>query len=177
MIPKDLSFLKQYILVFTFFSTEFSFQFSLSSNTTHMYLCFYPVYCFSFNVDWFGTTLILPEVNTHFFSFINIQTLCLVYSVSPLQTKIPAAQLRHSFCEFFSEKIKQVRQNLDNISPHVPTVVPDITTPLVQFSPVSEKEVHNIFKKTAQKLANLTHCQHHCSTKTLISFFQFSQTV
>ena len=55
--------------------------------------------------------------------------------VSPLPTNIPAAQLPH-----FTEKIKQIRQNLDNTpSPHVPTVVPDIAAPLVQFSPASEK--------------------------------------
>ena len=29
--------------------------------------------------------------------------------------------------------------------------MPDIATPLVQFSPVLEKEVHNVLKKTAQK--------------------------
>ena len=59
--------------------------------------------------------------------------------VSPLPTNIPAAQLPHSSCEFFTEKIKQIRQNLDNApSPHVPAVV-------------SEEEVHNTFKKTAQK--------------------------
>ena len=73
-----------------------------------------------------------------------------------------------------TEKIKQIKQNLDNIpSPHVQTVVPNIATPLVQFSAVSEKEAHSIHKKTAH---NLTHCQHHNSTKTLISFFQLSQT-
>ena len=33
--------------------------------------------------------------------------------------------------------------------------MPDIVTPLVQFSPVSEKEVHNILKKTAQKTCEL----------------------
>ena len=71
--------------------------------------------------------------------------------VSPLLTNIPAAQLPHSFCGFFTGKIKQIRQNLDNTSsPHIPTVVPDIATPLVQFSSVSEKEVHNILKKIAQ---------------------------
>ena len=71
--------------------------------------------------------------------------------VSPLPTNIPAAQLPH-----FTEKIKQIRQNLDNTpSPHVPTVVPDIATPRVQFSPVSEKEVHNVLKKTAQKTCEL----------------------
>ena len=49
-----------------------------------------------------------------------------------------------------------MRQNLDNTpSPHVSTVVPDIATPLVQFSPVSVKEVHNILKKTAQKTCKL----------------------
>ena len=36
--------------------------------------------------------------------------------VSPLPTNIPAAQLPHSSCEFFTEKIKQIRQNLDNTS-------------------------------------------------------------
>ena len=71
--------------------------------------------------------------------------------VSPLPTNIPAAQLPH-----FTEKIKQIRQNLDNTpSPHVPTVVPDIATPFVQFSPVSEKQVHNILEKTAQKTCEL----------------------
>ena len=66
------------------------------------------------------------------------------------------AQFTHSFCELFTEKLKQKRQNLDNTpSPHVPSVVPDIATPLVQFSPVSEKEVHNILKKTAQKTCEL----------------------
>ena len=76
--------------------------------------------------------------------------------VSPLPTNIPAAQLPHSFCEFFTEKIKQIRQNLDNSPyPYVSTVVPDIATALVQFSPVSEKEVHNILKKTAQKTCKL----------------------
>ena len=76
--------------------------------------------------------------------------------VSPLPNNIPAAQLPHSFCDFFTEKIKQIRQTLDNTPfTHVPTVVPDIATPLVQFSPVSEKEVHNILKKTAQKTCEL----------------------
>ena len=76
--------------------------------------------------------------------------------VSPLPTNIPAAQLAHSFCGFFTEKIKQIRQNLDNTpSPHVPTVVPDKAIPLVQFSPVLEKEVHNILKKTAHKTCEL----------------------
>ena len=60
--------------------------------------------------------------------------------VSPFPTNIPAAQLAHSFCEVFTKKIKQIRQNLDDTrSIHVPTVVPDIATPLVQFSPASEK--------------------------------------
>ena len=72
--------------------------------------------------------------------------------VSPFPTNIPAAQLAHSFCEVFTKKIKQIRQNLDNIpSPDVPIIVSAIAAPLVQFSPVSEKEVHNIPKKTAQK--------------------------
>ena len=72
--------------------------------------------------------------------------------VSPLPNNIPAAQLPHSFCEFFTEKIKQIRQNLNNTpSPHIQTVVPDTATPLVHFSPVPEKEVHNILKETAQK--------------------------
>ena len=76
--------------------------------------------------------------------------------VSPLPTNIPAAQLPHSSCEFFTEKIKQIRQNLDNApSPHVQTVVPNIATPLVQFSAVSEKEAHNINKKSAQKTCEL----------------------
>ena len=49
-----------------------------------------------------------------------------------------------------------MRQNRDNtLSPRVPTVAPDIATPLAQFSPVSEKEVHNILKKTAQKTCEL----------------------
>ena len=77
-------------------------------------------------------------------------------NVSPHPTSIPAVQLPHSFCEFFTEKIKQIRQNLDKTpSPHIPTVVPDIATPLVQFSPVSVKEVHNILKKIAQKTCKL----------------------
>ena len=33
--------------------------------------------------------------------------------------------------------------------------MPDIATPFVQFSPVSEKEVHNILEKTAQKTCEL----------------------
>ena len=33
--------------------------------------------------------------------------------------------------------------------------MPDIATPLVQFSPVSEKDAHNIVKKTAQKTFEL----------------------
>ena len=33
--------------------------------------------------------------------------------------------------------------------------MPDVATPLVQFSPVSGKEVHNILKKTAQKICKL----------------------
>ena len=33
--------------------------------------------------------------------------------------------------------------------------MPDIATPLVQLSPLSEKEVHNILKKTAQKTCEL----------------------
>ena len=71
--------------------------------------------------------------------------------VSPLPNNIQTAQLPHSFCEFFTEKIKQIRRTLDNTPfTHVPTVVPDIATPLVQFSSVSEKEVHNILKKIAQ---------------------------
>ena len=76
--------------------------------------------------------------------------------VSPLPTNIPAAQLPHSFCDFFTEKIKQIRQTLDNTPfTHVPTVVPDKAIPLVQFSPVLEKEVHNILKKTAHKTCEL----------------------
>ena len=33
--------------------------------------------------------------------------------------------------------------------------MPDIATPFVQFSPVSEKQVHNILEKTAQKTCEL----------------------
>ena len=74
------------------------------------------------------------------------------FKVSPLPTNTPAAELPHSFCEFVTEKIKQIRQNLGNTPfPHAPTVVPDTATPLVHFSPVPEKEVHNILKETAQK--------------------------
>ena len=78
------------------------------------------------------------------------------FKVNPLPTNITAAQLPHSIWECFTKKIKQIRQNLDNTpSPHVKTDVPDIKTPLVQFSLVSEKEVHNILKKTAQKTCEL----------------------
>ena len=88
--------------------------------------------------------------------------------VSPLPTNIPAAQLPH-----FTEKIKQIRQNLDNTpSPHVPTVVPDIATPLVQYQ---KKRYTTFSRKPHRKPANLTHCQYYYSTKTLISFFQLSQ--
>ena len=97
--------------------------------------------------------------------------------VSPLPVNFPAAQLPHSFWEFFTEKIKQIRQNLDNTpSPHIPTVVPDIATPLVQFSPVSVKEVHNILKKTARKTCELDQLPAALLHETLISFFQLSQT-
>ena len=49
-----------------------------------------------------------------------------------------------------------MRQNRDNtLSPRVPTVAPDIATPLAQFSPVSEKEEHSIVKKTAQNTCEL----------------------
>ena len=49
-----------------------------------------------------------------------------------------------------------MRQNLDNTPlAHVPAVVPDIATPLVQFSSVSEKEVHNVLNQIAQKTCEL----------------------
>ena len=38
---------------------------------------------------------------------------------------------------------------------HVPTVLPDIATPLVQFSPVSEEQLHNILKEAPQKTSEL----------------------
>ena len=75
--------------------------------------------------------------------------------VNPLPTSITAAQLTHFFRECFTKKIKQIRQNLDNTpSPHVPTDVSDIKTPLVQFH-WYQKKVHNILKKTVQKPCEL----------------------
>ena len=60
-------------------------------------------------------------------------TLLCKSKLSPLPTNIPAAQLPHSFREFFTEKIKDARQNLDNTpSLHVPSVVPDILHDLVK---------------------------------------------
>ena len=65
----------QCILEFTFFSTElmFSFQLNLLSKNTPKYLYVFTLYCFSFNVDWFEASLILPKINAHLFRFGNIQ--------------------------------------------------------------------------------------------------------
>ena len=76
---------------------------------------------------------------------------------APSLTNIPASRLPQSFCEFFTGKIKRIRQTLNNTPfSHVPTVLSDITTPLVQFAPVSEEEqLHSILKKTSQKTSEL----------------------
>ena len=50
----------------------FSVQFTVRHHT-QVFICFYPLHCFSFNVDGFGTALIPPKVSTHLFSFRNIQ--------------------------------------------------------------------------------------------------------
>ena len=34
---------------------------------------YYSLHCFSFNVDWFGASLILPKINAHLIRFGNIQ--------------------------------------------------------------------------------------------------------
>ena len=39
----------------------------------HTQVLVYTWVCFTFDVDWFGTCLIFPEVNTHLFSFRNIK--------------------------------------------------------------------------------------------------------
>ena len=104
LTPEDLSFLKQCILEFTFFSTKlmFSFQFSVLSNTTPKYLCFYPLHCFSFSVDWFGTSLILPKVNTHLFTFRNIQIQMIL--LHPF-TKISVCSIVHPHHYWFFQPV------------------------------------------------------------------------
>ena len=67
----------------TFSSSLFSAQSwcSLSSSiyyqkphlSTYINICVYSLCCFSFNVHWFGASLILPKINTHLFRFGNIQ--------------------------------------------------------------------------------------------------------
>ena len=101
--------------------------------------------------DYLNAQVAESQTCKQLFSLTN--TLLCKSKLSPLPTIIPAAHLPHSFCEFFTEKIKDARQNLDNThSPHVPTVVPNVAAPLVQFSfHQHQKEVHNILKDTAQK--------------------------
>ena len=74
--------------------------------------------------------------------------------VSPLLTNIPAAQLSHSSLSFFTEKIKQIGQNLDNTpSPHIPAVdlhLPALTNIINRL--LLSGEVPSEFKTTVVEL-------------------------
>ena len=76
--------------------------------------------------------------------------------VSPLPNNIPHSDLPDTFSRYFSEKIQQIRRDLDSMSPaHVATTPPQIATKLFEFQPVSEDEVRKMIQKSAPKSCSL----------------------
>ena len=74
---------------------------------------------------------------------------------TPLPSDIPRCDLPDRFCDFFCEKIKRVREDLDSRSCDPPTFAVFEGLLLSQFEPVTEKVIRELIIKSPTKICML----------------------
>ena len=117
-----------------------------------------------------AVTNIVHKARTNYFSSKIAQSSCCkeLFSVcdklggcksdSPLPTTIPTCQLPDAFADYFVQKVKTIRNELDNQMPtlNLPTDDPYTEYSFCSFQPVSIQCVKNTILKSSQKNALLT---------------------
>ena len=74
---------------------------------------------------------------------------------SSLPSNIPTSDLPDTFCQFFNNKIEQIRNYVDNQSAYPPVFEPFTGSKFCDFEPVTEASMLELILKTASKSCNL----------------------
>ena len=70
---------------------------------------------------------------------------------APLPSYVPRSELQQSFCDFFSNKISYLRNDLDSRSCEPPTFAVYDGPMLSHFDPVTEKEISELIVRSPSK--------------------------
>ena len=74
---------------------------------------------------------------------------------SSLPSNINTSDLPDTFCQFFNNKIEQIRNDIDNQSADPPVFEPFTGSKFCDFEPVTEASMLELILKTASKSCNL----------------------